>query len=36
MPQLNAAFVSRLEFYGGIALVLGLLTRLMAAGLAPG
>ena len=34
MPQLNAAFVSRLEFYGGIALVLGLLTRLVAAGLA--
>lgn len=34
MPELNAAFVSRLEFYGGIALVLGLLTRLFAAGLA--
>lgn len=33
-PELNAAFVSRLEFYGGIALVLGLLTRLVAAGLA--
>jgi len=33
-PELNAAFVSRLEFYGGIALVLGLLTRLAAAGLA--
>jgi len=34
MPELNAAFVSRLEFYGGIALLLGLLTRLVAAGLA--
>ncbi len=34
MPELNAAFVSRLEFYGGIALVLGLATRLFAAGLA--
>ena len=34
MPELNAAFVSRLEFYGGIALILGLLTRLVAAGLA--
>lgn len=34
LPQLNAAFVSRLEFYGGIALALGLLTRLVAAGLA--
>jgi putative oxidoreductase len=34
MPELNAAFVSRLEFYGGIALVLGLLTRVVAAGLA--
>jgi len=34
MPELNAAFVSRLEFYGGILLVLGLLTRLAAAGLA--
>lgn len=33
-PELNAAFVSRLEFYGGIALALGLLTRLVAAGLA--
>jgi putative oxidoreductase len=33
-PALNAAFVSRLEFYGGIALVLGILTRLVAAGLA--
>ena len=34
MPELNAAFVSRLEYYGGIALVVGLLTRLVAAGLA--
>lgn len=34
MPELNAAFVSRLEFYGGIALILGLATRLVAAGLA--
>ena len=34
MPELNAAFISRLEYYGGIALVLGLLTRLTAAGLA--
>ncbi len=34
LPELNAAFVSRLEFYGGIALALGLLTRLVAAGLA--
>lgn len=33
-PELNAAFVSRLEFYGGLALVLGLLTRVVAAGLA--
>jgi len=33
-PELNAAFVSRLEFYGGVALVLGLLTRVVAAGLA--
>jgi putative oxidoreductase len=33
-PELNAAFVARLEFYGGILLVLGLLTRLVAAGLA--
>jgi|SRR3990172_3304583 len=30
-PELNAAFVSRLEYYGGILLVLGLLTRLAAA-----
>jgi putative oxidoreductase len=33
-PALNAAFVSRLEYYGGILLVVGLLTRLIAAGLA--
>src|SRR3954467_8365565 len=33
-PALNAAFVSRLEFYGGMLLVLGLLTRLVAAALA--
>jgi putative oxidoreductase len=34
MPGLNAALVSRLEFYGGILLVLGLATRFVAAGLA--
>lgn len=34
MPELNAAFVSRLEFYGGILLIVGLATRLVAAGLA--
>jgi len=33
-PALNAAFVSRLEFYGGMLLVVGLATRLVAAGLA--
>jgi len=33
-PEANAAFVARLEFYGGMLLVLGLLTRLVAAGLA--
>jgi len=33
-PEANAAFVARLELYGGLALVLGLLTRLFAAGLA--
>lgn len=32
-PALNAAFVSRLELYGGMLLVAGLLTRLVAAGL---
>jgi putative oxidoreductase len=34
MPELNAAFVSRLEFYGGMLLLVGLATRLVAAGLA--
>jgi len=33
-PELNAAFVSRLEFYGGMLLIVGLLTRLVALGLA--
>jgi len=33
-PAANAAFVSRLEFYGGMFLVAGLLTRLIALGLA--
>jgi putative oxidoreductase len=33
-PQANAALVATLELVGGIALVLGLLTRLFAAGLA--
>ena len=33
MPELNAAFVSRLEYYGGMALIAGLLTRIVAAGL---
>ncbi len=33
MPELNAAFVSRLEFYGGALLIVGLLTRFVAAGL---
>jgi putative oxidoreductase len=33
-PALNAAFVSRLEYYGGILLVVGLLTRVVAALLA--
>jgi len=29
-PELNAAFVSRLEYYGGMLLIAGLLTRLVA------
>jgi putative oxidoreductase len=33
LPGLNAAFVAHLEFYGSMALVLGLATRLVAAGL---
>jgi putative oxidoreductase len=33
-PALNAAVVSRIEYYGGILLVLGLLTRVAAAALA--
>lgn len=33
-PQANAALVATLELVGGICLILGLLTRLMAAGLA--
>src|SRR5688572_29653220 len=33
-PEANAAFVAQLELYGGVALVVGLLTRLVAAGLA--
>jgi putative oxidoreductase len=32
-PQVNAAFVASLELVGGICLILGLLTRLMSAGL---
>ena len=32
-PGANAAFVSRLEFYGGMLLIAGLLTRLVALGL---
>jgi putative oxidoreductase len=30
MPELNAAFVSRLEYYGGMLLIVGLLTRVVA------
>jgi putative oxidoreductase len=33
LPGLNAAFVAHLEYYGSMALVLGLATRLVAAGL---
>lgn len=31
LPELNAAFVSRLEYYGGLLLIAGLATRLTAA-----
>ncbi len=31
MPELNAAFVSRLEYYGGMLLIVGLGTRIIAA-----
>jgi putative oxidoreductase len=31
LPELNAAFVSRLEYYGGMLLIAGLLTRVVAA-----
>lgn len=31
MPALNAAFISRLEYYGGMLLIIGLCTRLAAA-----
>ena len=34
MPELNAFFISRLEFWGGLLLLVGLATRLVAAGLA--
>lgn len=34
MPQANAFFVSRLEYWGGLLLIAGLFTRLVAAGLA--
>jgi len=34
MPELNAFVVSRLEFWGGLLLLVGLATRLVAAGLA--
>lgn len=30
MPELNAAFVSRLEYYGGVLLIVGLLARIVA------
>lgn len=33
-PQANAAFVATLELVGGVCLIVGLLTRLMSAGLA--
>ena len=35
MPELNAAFVSRLEYYGGMLLIVGLLTRIAAGLLGP-
>jgi putative oxidoreductase len=34
MPEANAFFVSRLEFWGGLLLLVGLATRLVALGLA--
>ena len=34
LPEANAFFVSRLEFWGGLALVVGLATRLVAGALA--
>jgi putative oxidoreductase len=34
MPEANAFFVSRLEYWGGLLLVVGLMTRIVAAGLA--
>lgn len=34
MPEANAFLVSRLEFWGGLLLVVGLLTRIVALGLA--
>jgi len=34
LPEANAFFVSRLEFWGGLLLVVGLATRLVALGLA--
>jgi putative oxidoreductase len=34
MPEANAFFVSRLEFWGGLLLIVGLATRLVALGLA--
>ena len=33
-PAANAAFISRLEYYGGMLLIVGLATRLVASGLA--
>jgi putative oxidoreductase len=31
LPEVNAAFISHLEYYGGMLLIIGLLTRLVAA-----